>query len=200
MEKNLLVATFLVSNCFDLLKQAANDQADPLRYCSMGTVNLDNDPEQRTVILRSFNERDRTLDIFTDHRSSKLQHLSRNPKASLLFYHAEKLIQIRMQTDVQIHWKDSEARTAWDTIAPARRSDYCSVSPPRTALKEPGADLPAWWTDSVTREQTEYGFERFALLRCRFHLIDLLKLRQKEHRRAVFQWEHEQWKGQWATP
>ena len=200
MEKKLLVTTFLISNCRDLLKQGVKDHSSPLRFCYLATVNANNCPEQRTVILRNYNEPDRTLDIFTDHRSSKLQHLSRNPKASLLFYHPEKLIQIRMQVAVEIHWKDTASRIAWETIPPARRGDYCSISPPGTSLEEPGSDLPSWWNDSVSREQTEYGFERFALLRCRFYHIDLLKLDRQGHKRAVFQWEDQQWEGHWATP
>lgn len=200
MKKNPLVTSFLISNCYDLLKQAVDNQVSPLRYCSIATINSNNCPEQRTVILRNFKEQDRTLDIFTDQRSSKVRQLSRNPKASLLFYHPEELIQIRLQVVAQIHWKDAEARTVWELIPPARRSDYCSVSSPGNSLKKPGNDLPPWWNDSVSREQTEYGFEHFTLLRCCFHQIDLLKLERKGHRRAVFQWKDQQWKGQWVTP
>lgn len=194
------MTTFLAANCCDLLKQAVYEHDNPLRVCSIATVNSDNCPEQRTVILRNFHEQDRTLDIFTDHRSGKLQHLSRNPKASLLFYHPDKLIQIRLQATVQIHWMDATARDAWEKIPPARRSDYCSVSPPGASLKEPGDDLPSWWNDSISREQTEYGFEYFTLLRCYFHRIDLLKLDRAGHKRAVFQWQDQQWRGRWVTP
>jgi len=49
----------------------------------LGTVDIDNTPTQRTVLLKYFNRLG--LVFFTNYTSRKAQHLEANPNASLLF-------------------------------------------------------------------------------------------------------------------
>ena len=61
----------------------------------LGTVDIDNTPTQRTVLLKYFNRLG--FVFFTNYTSRKAQHLEVNPKASLLFpwYSLERQIIVK---------------------------------------------------------------------------------------------------------
>lgn len=199
MKRSRHLANFL-SNNFSLLEQAVNERNSSFRYPIVGTTDVENCSDLRVVILRRISITDREIDIFTDHRSTKILHLRRNPNISLLFYHPIKTIQIRVKAKADIHWRNEIAAATWQNLPVVSRRDYCAIAGPGSPLSKAGDGLPAGWAQKNNIEDTEHGFENFALLRCRFHYLDILQLDPQGHYRAVFQWDSQNWNGQWIVP
>ena len=62
-----------------------------------------NNPEVRTVILRGFSEKDRTLICYCDARTPKVSQIRGNPNVSWLFYHPKKWLQLRLSGTASVH-------------------------------------------------------------------------------------------------
>ena len=74
----------------------------------LGTVDIDNTPTQRTVLLKYFNRLG--FVFFTNYTSRKAQHLEANPNASLLFpwYSLERQVMVKGKV-VRIPVEESKA-------------------------------------------------------------------------------------------
>ena len=89
----------MVTKLFQDLKEELNkgftEKDHPFRFFTLGTVGLDKMARLRTVVLRNVAE-DLTLTFYTDKRSKKIIHINENSKVSTLFYHPDKMMQLKI--------------------------------------------------------------------------------------------------------
>ena len=90
------MAAKLFQNLREELNRGFIESNHPFKYFTLGTVGLDNMARLRTVVLRNISE-NLMLTFYTDKRSKKIRHITENNKVSLLFYHPEKMIQIKIE-------------------------------------------------------------------------------------------------------
>ena len=82
---------------FSLLFQGVKKRKSNFHNLVLNTVDLQNKPDARTVVLRSFSPEDLTIGIHTDNRSEKVEHLKNNNFSCLVFYDDQKKIQLRIR-------------------------------------------------------------------------------------------------------
>lgn len=135
----------------------------------------------RTVILRSADPTNVTLDFHTDVRSEKLMQLDRCGVA-WLFYSANDKIQLRLIGKAAVI-NDERADLAWKETSLRSRSAYVSLEPPGKTHHDPHP--PSTDDRDVTQEESERGREHFRIVRTQVSGADLLYLRREGHHRIV---------------
>ena len=76
------------------LQEALTDSSHDFHTLSVSTMNNNQEPVSRTVILRQVDYKKKTLGFHSDVRSEKIKHLKKNPKVSLLFYSKRLRLQL----------------------------------------------------------------------------------------------------------
>ena len=143
-------------------------------------------PSSRTVVLRRCDVAARTIDCYTDVRSSKVNELeSRGGAVCWLFYHPSTKIQLRLQGSANVV-NDKQADAEWETVSLRSRSAYLSVEPPGKAVVNP--QPPSTDDRFVEQEESERGRENFRLIRTQVETVDWLYLRQGGHVRASLEY------------
>jgi len=175
------------------LGRAARDPRHPFRLPVVATRCPDRGVRARTVVLRASCPSPATLSLFTDRRAGKLSGLAVEPRVSWCFYDARHRVQVRAETRAVLRSGDEEARIAWRTQGPSARRLY-RVTP------APGSILPEDW-DPPAADESDAGFEHFAVVNCAVEEIEWLVLAREGHRRLRFQPDAEgDWLGEALVP
>lgn len=157
----------------------------PFRYPSLASIE-EKFPIQRTVVLRDTTE-DFELIIYTDERSNKISQFEINPKASLLFYHPKKLLQVKVQGKMNIIKSGKEYEDYWSRVQGKSQKDFTTKKPPGTPMDNP---------DQLEYKEDEH---HFCLLKLVPEHMEFLQLKRPNHIRARFD-KSNNWEGQFLTP
>jgi len=183
-------AESLINDLFKDLERATVDRKHPFRFCYLATTQVDHVPAQRMVVLRSIMPFNKLL-IFTDHRTPKVQEIKLQNQVSLLFYHPDKQLQIRLQANAMIHHQDALCLREWSKLNDHSKTDYQSVI-------APGADLLD--TDGYNSHDASLGSTYFSIISLEPKNIDVLQLQPNGHKRIVGQFESREWTGRRVVP
>lgn len=120
----------------DEVREAAAGGRHPFRFVTLATVDHSNLPQQRTVVMRDF-AGGSEYTIYTDCRSEKVAQIGRNDAVSLLFYHDEKKLQLRVAGAARIVKTGEEFDRRWQTGGSKNPESYTSVAPPGKGIERP---------------------------------------------------------------
>ncbi|MGB5403097.1 MAG: pyridoxamine 5'-phosphate oxidase family protein [Robiginitalea sp.] len=170
------------------LKAGVTDPSHPFKFSTLATLGLGNLPRLRTVRIRDFDPQNMRLTFYTDSRSKKILHIKENNKVSLLFYHPEKLLQLRME-GLAVREKDEEILEGlWDRIEERSQLDYLTASAPGTEIQNP--------------DKIEYIKERtyFSAVYILPFKIELVQLKRPNHIRIRYSKREGDWKSDYLVP
>jgi len=171
----------------DKLRKGAEEKGHPFRYFTLATLGVDNYARLRTLVLRKVSE-DLKLTFFTDKRSKKIIHIKENKRVSLLFYHPEELLQIRVQGIATIKTDQDQLKRVWNELGPESKKSY-------TTEKAPGSEIG----NPKGLDYLKYG-DYFAVVEIEPFKFEYLKLERPDHLRIRFFIEHNDWKGEFLVP
>lgn len=120
----------------EALQQGATNPNHAFRMCAMATVGLENIARQRLVVLREVSDA-LHLTFYTDRRSKKVLHLHENRKVSLLFYHPEKYLQVRVEGLAVVNKNPSTLKKYWNSLEPKNKLDYSATLAPGSPVNRP---------------------------------------------------------------
>ncbi len=169
------------------IRGAVHKKRHPFKYITLSTIDKQNSPRSRTVVLREVSE---NLDciFFTDSRSEKVAHIENNQKACILAYHPKKLMQLRLDGKlVQVNDPD-EIKRLFQKVSEKAIKDYTTVQAPGSAINNPDQ------VDYVSRQENYFKALKFIP-----DEIEYLRLKRPNHLRAIFK-SVDDWKGQWLVP
>lgn len=171
----------------DELLQGATKKGHPFRYGTLGTVGLEYLARLRTIRLREVTP-NLKLTFYTDKRSKKILHIKENPKVSLLFYHPEKLLQLRIEGVATIIKDAKILDQQWRKVGAESKKDY-------TTTKAPGSEIKS-------QEAIEYlvNENHFCSVEIKPFKIEYLKLQKPHHLRVRFSNEEAVWKSELLVP
>ena len=141
-------------------------------------------------MLREYASDDRML-FYTDARTPKVAEVRQHAGASLLFYHPQKGLQIRVEGMINLHQDNSLGREHWTRVEGIGRRAYTPHLEPGKIIDSP--DLAHKWPE-------EMSDEHFAVLEFVPHTFDLLQLNRLEHLRLGMQKGEEGWEMNWLAP
>ncbi|MEM1136159.1 MAG: pyridoxamine 5'-phosphate oxidase family protein [Bacteroidota bacterium] len=186
MDKNLQE---LSDNLWTELVKGKVDKKHDFRYPVLGSMSQNGYPEIRTVILRDVLISERKLIFFTDYRSPKVMQLKAQPKASLLFYHYKKKLQLRISGIVTLYNKDSLAKKYLSKLPEIALKDYLSITAPGKKVNNSLNELLTY----------KKAFENFTVVQIETTKIDYLQLKLEGHERMILTWNNG-WDGEKVTP
>ena len=170
-------------------------------HCPVLVTGTGNLGEPRTVILRHFSEKERSLICHSDVRAPKIQQIRKNPHVAWLFYDPKSRLQLRIYGKATIHTDDALAQDLWKRIRVTNRMNYCTTLTPGTPLDKPSSGLPDFVAKTAPPLlDKNTGRENFAAICCHFNTIDALLLGLTGHRRAKFAWGKDQVTSTWIVP
>jgi pyridoxamine 5'-phosphate oxidase len=190
--------TKVLTGAWARLYESAEVRDAGFRMTQFASIGPDGAPRLRTVVLRGASFEECTVRFHTDSRSPKIAEISANGSVSLVSYNRASGEQIRIEGQAIAHHRNDFARTAWQASQGQSRICY------RTAFS-PGAPLSsvkdADITDAMrTPNDEDIGFEHFCAVVITVRRLDWLDLAASGHRRAVFDWTGDEWRGKWVAP
>ena len=166
------------------LGRATQDRHHAWRTPVLATKGEDGLPDARTVVLRETDAKTAHLRFYIDGRSAKVNQLSGQPEAVLVFWSKRLNWQLRVRVSITTIAAGPQVEAVWARVSQsAAAGDYLSPSAPGSALS---AATPA------IAQQNHY----LVVLSAEVHDIDWLELARGGHRRARLRadtWE-------WLTP
>ena len=155
------------------LGRASLDRHHEWRTPVLATVGSDGAANARTVVLREVDAKAQTLQIFTDARSVKVQELTQQAHAVLVFWSKRLSWQLRVRADITIQTHGLAVEMLWDRVKQsAAAGDYLSPVAPGSLLA----------SNKVT--STAANQHHFTLLTAHVLDMDWLELGREGHRRA----------------
>lgn len=185
--KKFAVTETFFQELTDELHKGATKNGHPFRYGTLATTGLGASARLRTIILRKVSE-DLELVFYTDRRSKKITHIKEKNTVSLLLYHPQILLQLKIEGRADVV-SDSEAlKNYWSGISPKSRKDYTTVSPPGSPVSHP---------DTVEYLEDK---NHFCIVEIEPFKIEYLKLKRPNHLRILFSKDNGEWNGQFLVP
>ncbi|TRD23330.1 pyridoxamine 5'-phosphate oxidase family protein [Palleronia caenipelagi] len=167
-----------------LMAEGVTDGTQPCRLACLATACPDGGASGRMVVLRKADPP--VLEVQTDAASAKIDELTQDPLATLVFWHPGDSLQIRARVRMEI-LRGPALDPDWEALPEVARLNYGGTP-------EPGTPLTAAedYCESVSRD-------RFAVLRGKVLSLDLVHLGRQMHRRAIYRRE-DGFAGQWVAP
>ena len=149
----------------------------------------------RTVVLREFDSKNRTLRFHTDSRSGKIEELKENSISSVHGYDPDLKVQIRLKGKTSLHIDNEISKKAWAESREMSKMCYSVKDSPGNKISSPEP------FDLIKEEiDIELGYENFAVLHFTYDSLEFLFLKGAGHRRSLFDWSSDQLKSSWLIP
>jgi pyridoxamine 5'-phosphate oxidase len=164
------------------LAACVHDKGHAWRVGVLATTDGDS-ADARSVVLREWHAGPRTLLLFTDARSPKVQQIEAHPQGTLVLWCARRGWQLRLRVRLAVETAGLRVSSHWARLkmSPAAQ-DYMSPLPPGSPL--------------LNAVQTRESRGHFAVLAAEVLVVDWLELHAQGHRRALFDAEG----GRWVSP
>lgn len=191
----------VLSTAWNLLFRATVQRRDPYRTPVLSTINQENIPDARTIVLRETKVQKRQLIFYTDTRSPKVEELKANPNICLVFWNPSRNVQVRASGRMLLEQGNAFSKEYWDKIAPKNRRDYSTINAPSNRSEKSEGFLPDFWEAAdLTPQNTEAAFENFTVLVAQIDKLDCLHIHREGHQRAQFTWNGKAWDKTWLVP
>ena len=149
----------------------------------------------RTVVLREFDSKNRTLRFHTDSRSGKIEELKENSISSVHGYDPDLKVQIRLKGKTSLHIDNEISKKAWAESREMSKMCYSVKDSPGNKISSPEPfDLNKEEID------IELGYNNFAVLHFSYDSLEFLFLKGAGHRRSLFDWSSDQLESSWLIP
>lgn len=177
-----------------MLGRATKDRKAAFRTPVLATVS-DAGPQARVLVLRAADTDRRQLVFHTDTRSGKADQLGHDSRVAVTFYDAHRKIQVRMNGIGQLHTGDALADQHWRDASPNALRCFAGPTPATPCASPSDHD-----SSTATRQTVATGREFFAVLSITIDRLEWLYLHSHGQRRALFEWQENQWRMQWLNP
>ena len=174
----------IFNNIKELLTLAVKDRNHNFHTPVFSNKNEFNDVDSRIVVLRNFNKDNLKLNFHTDFRSQKIINLKKNNNSNFVFYGFKIKTQLRIKTNSIINYKNEISKKAWQETHLSSRKCYLTEKAPSsiTTLAEDGIPNHLSGIDP-SEEESQKGYDNFAVIENKIQNIDWLYLSSTGHRR-----------------
>ena len=184
-----------LENALNKLKRAVKKRNDDFHLLNVVTVDDQNKPNTRNVVLRDFSFENLTIRFHTDKRSSKIKDIKINKSICLIGYDKKAKLQIRIDADAYSINDKEILEDIWKKMYPMSRECY-------RVSKSPGEKIES--LNEVTFDEDDetnlIGFDNFAAIQCDIKTIEVLYLSHINHIRAKYTKIDGILKGEWIIP
>ncbi len=188
-------------NIKELLKLAVTDRHHTFHTPVFSNKNQNNSIDSRVVVLRKFNENNLKLNFHTDFRSPKIINLKKDNNSSFIFYDFKLKTQLRIKTHSIINNKNNVSKDAWELSRLSSRKCYLTEKAPSSITTLPDDGIPEHLKGKdPSLDESETGYDNFAVIENQIQNIDWLYLASSGHRRLKIYFENFEPVFEWITP
>ena len=185
----------------NLLYLGANNRKHSLHTPTFSNISKKMMLESRIVVLRKFDEEKLFLNFHTDFRSPKILDLKKNNNSSFLFYDHSIKIQLRIKTISSINNQNEIAKQSWDLTQLSSRKCYLTKKRPSSKTNIPEDGLPKHLQGiDPTKNESEEGYNNFAVIQNKIESIDWLYLSYSGHKRLSINFKNNMPEFSWLIP
>lgn len=188
---------------WQLIERGAADRHSPLHTLAVATVTSEGTASQRIMVLRASDRANRQLRFNTDLRASKVSDIGHDSSISVLGYHPQAKVQLRLTGKAVVQTAGDDVETAWAQASLYGQRCYLADPAPGSVVDAPTSGLdPAVQGVKPSPEQVRPARGNFAILLVEVELVEWLYLAHSGHRRARFEWNWaaSRWDGSWLVP
>ena len=184
-----------LENAVNKLKRAVKKRNDDLHLLNVVTVDDQNKPNTRNVVLRDFSIENLTIRFHTDKRSSKIKDIKNNKAICLIGYDKKAKLQIRIDADAYSIDDREILKDIWKKMYPMSRECY-------RISKSPGDRIES--LNEIRFEEDDesnlIGFDNFVAIKCDIKSLEILYLSSLGHIRAKYYNNNGSLLGEWIIP
>jgi len=184
-----------LDNALNKLQRAVKKRNDDLHLLNVVTVDEQNRPNTRNVVLRDFSIENLTIRFHTDKRSSKIRDIKLNQDICLIGYDKKAKLQVRIDAEAYLIEDEEILLEIWQKMYPMSRECYRVVQSPGNkieSLTEVNFD--------EDNESNLVGFDNFVAIQCNIKSLEILYLSHTGHIRAKYNNDNGTLKGEWLVP
>ena len=184
-----------LENALNKLQKAVKKRNDDLHLLNVVTVDEQNRPNTRNVVLRDFSIENLTIRFHTDKRSSKIKDIKLNKDICLIGYDKRAKLQIRIDAEAYSIDDEEILLEIWQKMYPMSRECY-------RVAKSPGDKIESLAEIKFNDENDSnlVGFDNFAAVQCNIKSMEILYLSHTGHIRAKYNNDSGILKGEWLVP
>ena len=171
------------------LENGCHDRKSPYHTFAIATIANDR-PSNRTVVLRDYNKKEKSISFNTNYASTKIADIKKNSYVEGLFYDKEDKVQIRISGIARIDNMNDACISKWSQMSSQSKECYFQNIDPGMEVEKP---------DSVKTIYEADLSDKFTVITIKINNIDWLYLSSKGHRRAKFSTSNN-FKGCWVAP
>ncbi len=170
------------------LRKGVEEQSHPFKFATLATLGLERLPRLRTIKIRDFDPESLQMTFYTDSRSKKILHIKENNKVSLLLYHPDKLMQLRIEGLAIRERDEAVLQEHWSRVEGPAQKDYTTSAAPGTEINHP--------------EKIEYIYrdDFFSVVYILPFKIEYLQLKRPHHLRVRFSKREGIWRSDYLVP
>jgi general stress protein 26 len=146
--------------------------------------------KNRTVVLRDYNEVNKTISFHTNNLTEKVLDINNNKNVEALFYNKKEKIQIRISGLATVNKQDDLCEKKWLEMSDQSKECYFQNINPGKSITNPNLV-----TSIIQNEVSKY----FTIITIHINKIDWLYLSSKGHKRIKFI-SQDNFKGEWIAP
>tara|TARA_B100001113_G_scaffold7317_1_gene6002 strand:+ start:435 stop:1043 length:609 start_codon:yes stop_codon:yes gene_type:complete len=184
-----------LNNALNKLQRAVKKRNDDLHLLNVVTVDEQNRPNTRNVVLRDFSIENLTIRFHTDKRSSKIRDIKLNQDICLIGYDKKAKLQVRIDAEAYLIEDEEILLEIWQKMYPMSRECYRVVQSPGNKIES--------LTDVNFDEDNDsnlVGFDNFVAIQCNIKSLEILYLSHTGHIRAKYNNDNGTLKGEWLVP
>ena len=191
----------ILNNIIEQLKIGVTNRSHGFHMPTFSCLDNNKEITSRIVVLRSFDPKKYTLSFHTDNRSKKIRGIQNQSCTNFVFYDFKIKTQLRIKTNSLIHYNDSIASAAWNKTKLSSRKCYLAQKSPSSDTDFPEDAIPAHLKGiEPNRQESNIGFENFAVINNEILSIDWLYLSSSGHRRLRIDIKEKKIEYQWLIP
>ena len=176
------------------LEKSIHERNNNLNILSLATIDLEQKPQVRKIVLREFNQRTLRVRFHTDKRSQKFNEIKKNNNISLLGYDFDDRFQIRIEAKADTSLPKKDLKDIWNNMNSNSKECYSIKNFPGENIKS--LDHILYYEDSYKMK----SFNNFIAIESKIETLDLLFLHHKGHIRAKFTNLNDNLIGNWVAP
>ena len=177
------------------LEKGVTERGHDLHLLVLATLDENNNPQTRNVVLRKVDLSQSLLRFHTDKRSNKILDIKNNNSISLLGYDKSNKLQVRVIAKAEIEESQETLLDIWSHMYPMSKECYrVNDAPGKVVSSKDDVFFEEEGVDKMN------GFENFTIVNCYIDSIETLFLHSSGHLRAKYHNKNNQFIGQWLVP
>jgi hypothetical protein len=180
---------------FSNLEKGVTERGHQFHLLVLGTIDKNNRPQNRNVVLRKVDMTNSLIRFHTDIRSNKIIDIKNNSSISLLGYDKVNKLQVRLTANAIVEESKEALSDVWSKMYPMSRECY--------RVKDAPGKVVASRDEVLFEDEGKdklNGFENFVIINCHISSIETLFLHSSGHVRAKYIYENGAFHGEWLVP